>query len=32
MIEGVGVREVAVSVGVRSAAIVAVVCDVEVYD
>ena len=31
-IEGVRVREVAVSVGVGSAATVAVVCDVEVYD
>ena len=31
-IEGVGVREVAVSVGVGSAATVAVVCDVKVYD
>ena len=31
-IEGVGVREVVVSVGVGSAATVAVVCDVKVYD
>ena len=31
-IDGVGVREVAVSVGVGSAAAVTVVCDVEVYD